>query len=72
MLIEHCGIQESTQPWRVKHPPQYTARAVRGHILFPVLRCALATAYRWPCDRILSRGSSLFTYLAVEGAAGFF
>jgi hypothetical protein len=45
-LIEPGCIKESQQPWSLKQPPQKTARAVRVHILFPVLRFALATAYR--------------------------
>jgi hypothetical protein len=45
-LIEHCGIKESKQQWRLKHPPQNTARAGRGHVLFTLLLFALATAYR--------------------------
>ncbi len=50
-LIENCGIKERTQPWRVKHPPQKTARAVRVHVLFTLLMFALATAYRLPCEQ---------------------
>jgi hypothetical protein len=49
-LIEHGSIKESTQPWSVKHPPQKTARAVRGHVMFTVLMVALATAYRRHCE----------------------
>ena len=45
-LIENCDIKESKQQWSVKHPPQNTARAVHVHVLFTVLRFALATAYR--------------------------
>jgi hypothetical protein len=44
--IENCSIKESKQPWSVKPPPQNTARAVHVHVLFPLLMCALATAYR--------------------------
>ena len=44
LLIEHGSIKESKQQWRVKHPPQQTARAVRVHVMFTVLRFALATA----------------------------
>ena len=51
-LIEHCGIQETKQPWSVTHPPQKTARAVRVHVLLTLLMCALATAYRLPCEPV--------------------
>ena len=47
-LIEHGSLTESKQPWSLQPPPQKTARAVRGHVLFTVLLFALATAYRWP------------------------
>jgi DDE family transposase len=50
-LIEHGCIKESKQPWSVKHPPQNTARAGRVHVIFTLLRFALATAYRWPCEQ---------------------
>jgi hypothetical protein len=45
-LIEHCCIKASKQQWSLKHPPQKTAREVRGHMVFTVLMFALATAYR--------------------------
>jgi hypothetical protein len=45
-LIENCCIKESKQQWRLQHPPQKTARAVRVHVIFTVLMFALATAYR--------------------------
>jgi hypothetical protein len=45
-LIAHGWMKEHKPPWSVKHPPQKTARAVRVHVLFPVLMFALATAYR--------------------------
>jgi hypothetical protein len=47
-LIEHCCIKESKQPWSLQHPPKKTARAVRVHVRFTLLMCALATAYRLP------------------------
>jgi len=50
-LIEHCGLKEAKPPWALGHPPQKTARAVRVHVLFTLLRFALATAYRLPCER---------------------
>jgi hypothetical protein len=43
-LIENYSIKESKQPWSVKHPPQKTARAVHGHVLFTLLLFALGTA----------------------------
>jgi hypothetical protein len=43
-LIEHGSIKASRPQWRVTQPPQTTARAVRVHVLFPRLMCALATA----------------------------
>ena len=49
-LIETCDITERTQQWSVKPPPQKTARAVRGHVIFPLLMFALATAYRLQCE----------------------
>ncbi|MDQ3831150.1 MAG: transposase, partial [Candidatus Tectomicrobia bacterium] len=50
-LMEHCGIKEAKQPWDLGHPPQKTERAVRVHVLFTLLRFALATAYRLPCEQ---------------------
>jgi hypothetical protein len=50
-LIENCCIKESKQQWRLKHPPQKTARAVRVHVLFTLLMFALATAYRLQCEQ---------------------
>ena len=48
-LIANCCSKEGPQQWRLKHPPQNTARAVRVHVLFTLLMCAWATAYRRPC-----------------------
>ena len=48
-LIENCCIKESKQPWSVKPPPPKTARAVRVHVMFTLLMCALATADRRQC-----------------------
>ena len=50
-LIENCCLNESKQQWRLKHPPQKTARAVHVHVLFTLLMFALATAYRLQCER---------------------
>jgi hypothetical protein len=50
-LIEHGCIKESQQPWSLQHPPQKTARAVRGHVMFTLLMFALATAYRLQCEQ---------------------
>jgi hypothetical protein len=46
-----AGLKEAKQPWNVNHPPQQTARAVRVHVTFTLLRFALATTYRLPCER---------------------
>jgi hypothetical protein len=50
-LIAHCGLKEAKPPWEWGHPPQTTERAVRVHVLFTRLLCALATAYRLPRER---------------------
>jgi hypothetical protein len=47
-LIEHGCLKESTQQWNLQHPPQQTARTVRGRVIFTLLLFALATAYRRP------------------------
>ena len=39
-------MKEAKQPWDLGPPPQKTARAVRVHVIFTVLMCALATASR--------------------------
>jgi hypothetical protein len=50
-LIENGGLKEATQPWNLGHPPPNTERAVRRHVLFTLLLCALATGDRLPCAR---------------------
>jgi hypothetical protein len=45
-LIENCCTKEAKQPLDLGHPPQKTRRAVRVHVVFTLLMCALATAYR--------------------------
>jgi hypothetical protein len=50
-LIENCWMKEAKQPWDLGHPPQKTERAVRVHVVFTLLMCALATAYRLACER---------------------
>jgi hypothetical protein len=55
-LIENCCIKEAKQQWDLGHPPQKTARAVRGHVLFTLLLFALATAYRRQCEREATGG----------------
>jgi hypothetical protein len=50
-LIEHCCIKEAKHQWNLGHPPQKTERAVRVQVLCTLLMCALATAYRLPCER---------------------
>ena len=49
-LMEHCCIKAAKQPWDLGHPPQKTGRAVRVHVVFTLLMCALATAYRLRCE----------------------
>jgi hypothetical protein len=49
--IENCGIKEAKPQWDLGHPPQKNARAVRVHVMFTLLICALATAYRRQCER---------------------
>jgi hypothetical protein len=50
-LIDNCGLKEAKQPWDLGHPPQKHDRAVRVHVVFTLLMCALATAYRRQCER---------------------
>ena len=49
-LSETCDLKERQPQWGVKHPPQQTAQAVRVHVMFTLLMCALATADRRPCE----------------------
>ena len=56
-LIENCCIKEAKQQWELGHPPQKTERAVRVHVLFTLLRFALATAYRLQCEHEARGGS---------------
>jgi hypothetical protein len=55
-LIETCCIKAAKQQWALGPPPQKTARAVRVQVLFTLLLCALATAYRWQCEREATGG----------------
>jgi hypothetical protein len=50
-LIENGCIKEAKHQWDLGHPPQKTGRAVRVHVLFTFLMCALATAYRLRGER---------------------
>jgi hypothetical protein len=50
-LMEHCCMKEAKPPWNLGPPPQDTARAVRVPVSFTRLLCALALAYRRPCER---------------------
>jgi hypothetical protein len=50
-LIEHGCIKACQQPWELSHPPQKTARAVQMPVVFTLLMCARATAYRWMMRR---------------------
>jgi hypothetical protein len=45
-LSETCCSKEAKQRWELGHPPQKNDRAVRVHVVFTLLLCALATAYR--------------------------
>ncbi len=47
-LLAHGSRTEPTQPWRLTHPPQKTARAVHVHVSFTWRLVALATASRLP------------------------
>jgi hypothetical protein len=58
-LIENCCIKESKQPWSLKPPPKKTARAVPVHVVFTLLRFALATAYRLQCEQADTGGEPL-------------
>jgi hypothetical protein len=49
--IENCCIKATKQPWDLGHPPQQHDRAVRVHVMFTLLMCALATAYRLQCEQ---------------------
>jgi hypothetical protein len=49
--IENGCLKEAKQPWDLGHPPQKSERAVRVHVVFTWLMCALATAYRLQCER---------------------
>jgi hypothetical protein len=55
-LSANCCIKEAKHQWDLGHPPQKTERAVRVHVLFTLLRFALATAYRRPCEREATGG----------------
>ena len=55
-LIENCCIKDAKQPWELSHPPHKSDRAVRVHVLFTRLLCALATAYRRQCAREATGG----------------
>jgi len=50
-LIENCCIKACKEQWELGHPPQKTERAVRVHVVFTLLMFAMATAYRWQCER---------------------
>jgi hypothetical protein len=55
-LMEHCWIKAAKQQWDLGPPPQKTERAVRGHVMFTLLLCALGTAYRLQCEREATGG----------------
>jgi hypothetical protein len=43
-LIEHGGLKDAKPPWDLGHPPQNSARAVRGHGMLTLRLFALAPA----------------------------
>jgi hypothetical protein len=49
-LMEHGCLEATKPPWGWGPPPQNTPRAVRVHVMLTLLLCALATAYRRPCE----------------------
>jgi hypothetical protein len=49
--IENCCIKATKQQWDLGHSPQKHDRAVRVHVMFTLLMCALATAYRLQCEQ---------------------
>jgi hypothetical protein len=58
-LMENCGIKAAKQPWELGHPPQKTERAMPVHVMCTLLRFALATAYRLPCEREATAGEAV-------------
>lgn len=50
-LIDNGCFKEAKHQWSPGHPPQKHARVVWVHVMFTLLRFALATAYRLQCDR---------------------
>jgi hypothetical protein len=55
-LIENCCIKAGKRQWDLDHPPQKPERAVRVPVLFTLLMCALATAYRLQCEHDATAG----------------
>jgi hypothetical protein len=49
--LETGGIKEAKPPWERGYPSPQHERAVRVPVVFTLLRCALATADRRPCER---------------------
>jgi hypothetical protein len=50
-LIDNCWIKEAKPHWELGYPPQKNARAVRVPVVFTLLLCALAPAYRLQEER---------------------
>jgi hypothetical protein len=55
-LLETCCIKDAKQPGDLGHPPQQNDRAIRVHVVFTLLMCAFATAYRLQCEREATSG----------------
>jgi hypothetical protein len=55
-LIAHCCSKAAQQQGDLGHPPPTNARAVRVHVMCPLLRGALATAYRLQGERDATGG----------------
>jgi hypothetical protein len=55
-LIETCWIKACKPQWDVGQPPQKTERAVQVPVVCTRLMCALAPAYRLPCEREATGG----------------
>jgi hypothetical protein len=50
-LIENGSLKTAKDRWDLGHSPQKPVRAVRVDVVFTLLRFALATAKRLPCER---------------------
>lgn len=57
--LAHGCIKAATPPWDLGPPPPKPARAVRVPVVCTLLLCALATAYRLPCQREATAGEAV-------------